>query len=93
MRPELELVRSHHERLDGSGYPRALSGDQIPPLVRIMSIMDVFDALTSERSYRPAWSTADALDHLIEHKGKLFDPQFVDAWVELLGSDRSVEEP
>lgn len=63
-RPVLPLVRSHHERLDGSGYPDRLSGGQIPALVRILSVADVYQTLRSKRAYRPAFSHAQALEIL-----------------------------
>src|SRR5206468_8382401 len=60
----IPLVRSHHELLDGSGYPDGLRGDEIPPLVRILTVADVFDALVSERPYRTAWPAELALGEL-----------------------------
>jgi len=61
LRPALGIVRHHHERWDGSGYPDHLSGERIPLVARIVQIVDVFDALTSARPYKPAWSAAQAL--------------------------------
>jgi putative nucleotidyltransferase with HDIG domain len=87
MKPELEIVRSHHERLDGTGYPDGLRNQEIPALAKIVSIVDVFDALTTERSYRPAWSQAKALDYLLENKQKQFDPNYVDTWVDIAKRD------
>jgi putative two-component system response regulator len=58
------IVRHHHERLDGSGYPDGLRGDQTPLLAQIMSIVDVFDALTTTRPYKAAWPVADAAEEL-----------------------------
>lgn len=84
MLPELEVVRSHHERLDGHGYPDGLNRKKISKLVRILSIVDVFDALTTERSYRPAWSQAKALGYLKENRNQQFDPDFVDLWDKLV---------
>lgn len=83
MAPELAVIRSHHERLDGKGYPDGLSIKQIPLLVRILSVADVYDALTSARAYRPAWSETDALGYLQENRGTQFDPELVDAWLKM----------
>lgn len=89
MAPELAVIRSHHERLDGKGYPDGLSIQQIPLLVRILSVADVYDALTSARAYRPAWSEADALGYLQENRGTQFDPELVDAWVKMKSGQNS----
>jgi putative two-component system response regulator len=70
---------THHERWDGSGYPRGLQGDEIPLEGRIVAVADVFDALTSERPYRPPLAHADALAYLVSERGKAFDPDVVDA--------------
>lgn len=75
----LPLVLHHHEMLDGSGYPHGLAGDQIPLLVRIMTVADVFDALTSERPYRAAWPADQALAYLRESAGSRFDARAVEA--------------
>jgi HAMP domain-containing protein len=78
-RAVIPLVLHHHELLDGSGYPHGLAGDQIPLLVRIMTVADVYDALTSERPYRPAWSPDRALAFLREGTRRQFDPRVVEA--------------
>jgi putative nucleotidyltransferase with HDIG domain len=75
----IPLVLHHHEQLDGTGYPNGLAGDQIPELVRILTVADVFDALTSERPYRPAWSLDRAIAYLQENAGTKFDPAAVEA--------------
>jgi hypothetical protein len=74
-------VLHHHERYDGQGYPHGLSGDTIPLSARIVAIADVFDALTSARSYKPAWSPQDATAHLIAGAGSQFDPWLVRVFV------------
>ncbi|MFX3673451.1 MAG: HD-GYP domain-containing protein [Paenisporosarcina sp.] len=83
MKEELNIIRSHHEKWDGSGYPDRLQGEEISLLARIVAVVDVYDALTSERSYRTAWSHSEAMNLLILQKGKHFDPKCVDAWISL----------
>jgi putative two-component system response regulator len=74
------IAWTHHERWDGSGYPCGLVGEEIPLEGRIVAVADVFDALTSDRPYRPALSAADARAHLTAGRGTAFDPQVVDAF-------------
>lgn len=76
-----DIALSHHERFDGGGYPNRLSGDAIPLAARIVSVADVFDALTSVRSYKSVWSTDEALYYLIQGRGGQFDPVCVDAFL------------
>lgn len=83
---------SHHEKYDGSGYPIGLKGETIPILGRIVSIADVFDALTSKRVYRDAWSLEDACAFLLEEKGKQFDPKFVDLFIENLDVVKDIKK-
>jgi len=92
MREELGIIRSHHERMDGQGYPDRLSGEQIPFLARIVAVADVYDALTSERAYRQAWSHEEAMYYLRTHRGTHFDPKVVDAWQEACDRDSRVYE-
>ncbi|HTQ61490.1 MAG TPA: HD domain-containing phosphohydrolase [Candidatus Solibacter sp.] len=73
--PVVPIVRSHHERWDGSGYPDGLKGEEIPIGARILSVVDCFDALTSERPYRRAMSPEDAISHLKSESGRSFDPR------------------
>jgi response regulator RpfG family c-di-GMP phosphodiesterase len=77
-----EIARGHHEKWDGSGYPQGLSGEDIPVHCRIVAVADVFDALTSERPYKKAWSLESALAHLEQGRGTHFDPKVVDAFVQ-----------
>lgn len=79
--PSLDIPYCHHERWDGNGYPRGLMGDEIPLSARIFSVVDVWDALTSDRPYRKAWTSADALAYLIEQAGKSFDAHIVDIFL------------
>lgn len=90
MKEELSIIRSHHEKWDGSGYPDRLKGEEIDLLARIVAVADVYDALTSERSYRKAWSHNEAMNVLLEEKGKHFDPTCVDAWMSLCERNPSV---
>ncbi len=75
-----EIALSHHERWDGGGYPLGLRGNDIPISGRIVAITDVFDAITSERVYKEAWPIEQALEYLMEMRGKQFDPDIVDAF-------------
>ncbi|MBA3316729.1 MAG: response regulator [Gemmatimonadales bacterium] len=77
----LRIVRSHHERMDGAGFPDALQGDAIPREARIVSVVDAFDAMTTNRAYRPSRSPAEAFDELRRCAGTHFDPEVVDAFV------------
>ncbi|MDQ7848672.1 MAG: HD-GYP domain-containing protein [Armatimonadota bacterium] len=79
LRPTLGAIRWHHERLDGSGYPEGLRGERIPLEARILAVADVYDAMTSGRSYREAWSEAAVLAYLRQEAGRLFDPRCVAA--------------
>ena len=81
-----DIPYSHHERWDGSGYPQGLSADDIPLLARLFAVVDVYDALTSERPYRPAWSREAALSHIRAQAGIHFDPVVVDAFFRVLES-------
>jgi len=81
--PALEIPYCHHERWDGSGYPRCLKGKQIPLSVRIFSVVDVWDALRSERPYHEAWTAEKARDHIRSLSGTHFDPEVVAAFLKM----------
>ncbi len=83
LRPALDIPGSHHEKWDGTGYPRGLKGEQIPLAVRIFAVVDVYDALTSDRPYRKAWTKKKALEYIMDEKGKSFDPRVVDVFMSL----------
>jgi PAS domain S-box-containing protein len=83
LRPSLDIPYCHHERWDGSGYPRGLKGEQIPLAARVFAVADVFDALTSDRPYRSAWSKEKAIEYIREAAGREFDPKVVEAFLEL----------
>lgn len=79
--PVVPIVRHHHENWDGSGYPDGIRGADIPLGARILSVVDCYDALTSDRPYRPALSAEDALEILSQRRGKMYDPLVVDAFI------------
>ena len=76
-----EIAHTHHEKWDGSGYPRGLRGDDIPLVGRIVAVADVFDALTSQRPYKKAWDVDAAFDFLREQSGAHFEPRLVEAFL------------
>ena len=84
LRPALDIPYAHHERWDGSGYPRGLKGEEIPFAARIFAVVDVFDALTNDRPYREAWSVQRTLEHIRAQAGTHFDPDVVDAFLAIL---------
>jgi len=73
----------HHEWWNGDGYPYGLRGEQIPIAARIFAIVDVWDALLSDRPYRKAWSKEETMKYLLEQSGSQFDPRVVDAFMKL----------
>jgi putative two-component system response regulator len=76
-----QIALTHHEKYNGRGYPKGLVGDEIPIFGRIVAVVDVFDALTSNRPYKKAWSFEDALNLLKEESGQHFDPKIVDIFI------------
>jgi putative nucleotidyltransferase with HDIG domain len=86
LKPALAIPRSHHERWDGSGYPEGLSGEGIPLSARIFAVVDVWDALTSDRPYRKAWTDRKALNYLRDQAGRLFDPRVVKVFLEVINT-------
>jgi diguanylate cyclase (GGDEF)-like protein/putative nucleotidyltransferase with HDIG domain len=85
--PVLPVVKYHHEKWDGTGYPEGLKGLDIPLTARILAVGDVYDALTSHRSYRNAWTHEKALQVIKEGRGTHFDPQIVDAFLEIIDNE------
>ena len=83
LRQALDIPYCHHERWDGKGYPRGLKGEQIPLSARIFSVTDIFDALCSERPYRPAWSKEKALEHISSLSGADLDPKIVEIFIRM----------
>ena len=84
LEPALEIPYCHHERWDGTGYPRGLKGEQIPLAARIFAVIDVWDALISDRPYRGAWPLKEVVAYIKEQSGSHFDPRVVSAFIELL---------
>ena len=82
--PVDQIVASHHEHWDGSGYPRGLSGEKIPRLARILTVVDCFDALISDRPYRPALPISDAIEVMRQQRSKIFDPKILDSFLDEL---------
>ena len=78
------IALTHHERWDGKGYPKGLKGDTIPLVGQICSVCDVFDALTSKRPYKRAWTTEEALVEIESQKGKQFDVRLVEQFVKII---------
>jgi HD-GYP domain-containing protein (c-di-GMP phosphodiesterase class II) len=77
----IDIAGGHHEKWDGSGYPRGLSGEEIPLAARIMSLADMYDALVNERVYKEKWTHEAACEEIARHKGKIFDPAVVEAFI------------
>src|SRR5436309_10080671 len=85
LRQALDVPYCHHEKWEGTGYPRGLKGEQIPLAARICAVANVWDALRSNVPYRPAWSQERAIDYIREQAGKHFDPAVVDVFLRLIG--------
>ncbi len=85
LEPALDIPRYHHEKWDGTGYPDQLKGEEIPMAARIFAVVDVFDALTSERPYRGPWPRDKALDYIHSQAGKHFDPRVVEVFLKEFG--------
>ncbi len=86
LKPALEIPYCHHEKWDGTGYPRGLKGEEIPLAARIFTIIDVWDAITKDRIYRAAWPKQKALDYIRSQSGKYFDPRIVEVFVRLVNT-------
>ncbi len=87
LRPALDIPHYHHERWDGTGYPEGLKGTQIPLYARIFAVVDVYDALTNDRPYRPAWTVEKSLEYIRAQSGKHFDPAIVEAFLNMLARE------
>nr|WP_277816526.1 HD domain-containing phosphohydrolase [Mariprofundus sp. KV] len=85
-----QIAIGHHEKWNGKGYPNQLSGSDIPIAARIVAIVDVYDALSSERVYKPAWPEDEVLAYLRKERGSHFDPELIDLFFELLPEMRNI---
>ncbi|MCL4530215.1 MAG: GAF domain-containing protein [Chloroflexi bacterium] len=84
LRSALDIPYCHHEKWDGSGYPRGLKGETIPLAARLFAVVDVYDALTTDRAYRKAWSREKTIEYIISESGKHFDPAIVDIFLKMI---------
>jgi len=87
LKPALDIPYSHHERWDGSGYPQGLAGKDIPFAARIFAVIDIWDALSSDRPYRLAWERENILAYIRELSGKQLDPEIVDVFLKIVESE------
>jgi putative nucleotidyltransferase with HDIG domain len=91
--PIIPIVLEHHERFDGSGYPRGLAGEEISVGGRIFAVADVFDAMSSDRPYRQARPHAEVVAYIAEQAGRMFDPAVVQAFLHVVSASRGVAPP
>ena len=87
LRPALDIPYCHHEKWDGSGYPRGLKAKEIPLAARIFAIVDVYDALTSDRPYRKAWTKEATIQYIRENSGTHFDPEIVEKCLAIIAGE------
>lgn len=80
----MEIPYCHHEKWDGTGYPRRLKGEEIPISARIFAVVDVYDALINDRPYRKAMQEVDVIAYLCDQSGRHFDPQVVETFIRIL---------
>ena len=88
LQPALDIPYCHHEKWDGTGYPRGLKGEEIPLAARIFAVVDVYDALISDRPYRKAWQKEQALDYIRSQAGTHFDPQVVELFMKVMAQSQ-----
>jgi PAS domain S-box-containing protein len=88
LKAAVDIPYYHHERWDGSGYPHGLKGKEIPLIARIFAVIDIWDALCSDRVYRPAWSKGEALDYIHNQAGKQLDTEVVKVFIELITNQK-----
>ena len=89
LRPALDIPYCHHEKWDGTGYPRGLKGDQIPLAARLFAVVDVWDALRSDRPYRARWSREQSMQYITGQSGSHFDPKVVNTFLSLIEKERA----
>jgi len=87
LKPALDIPYAHHEWWDGTGYPRKLKGEQIPLAARLFAVVDVWDALLSDRPYRQAWPEKKVIDHILAESGTHFDPKVVQLFLNMIRED------
>ena len=87
LHPALDIPYCHHEKWDGTGYPRGLKGEEIPLSARIFAVVDVWDALTNDRPYRKAWSQEQTIEYIKEQSGKHFEPMVVEAFLKKINDE------
>ncbi|MDO9122573.1 MAG: HD-GYP domain-containing protein, partial [Anaerolineaceae bacterium] len=92
LKKSIDIPYCHHEHWDGTGYPRGLKGEEIPLAARIFTIIDVWDALCSDRCYRSAWPLNEVQDYIVSQSGKLFDPRLTDIFIQLI-EEKLIIEP
>ena len=92
LKKSIDIPYCHHEHWDGTGYPRGLKGEEIPLAARIFTIIDVWDALCSDRCYRSAWPLNEVQDYIVSQSGKLFDPRITDIFIQLI-EEKLIIEP
>lgn len=93
LKPALEIPYYHHEKWNGTGYPLGLAGEDIPLMARMFSIVDVWDALTSDRPYRQALSREEALNLIVSQSGSHFDPKVVESFIKILSKENYIDIP
>jgi HD-GYP domain-containing protein (c-di-GMP phosphodiesterase class II) len=93
LRPALDIPFCHHEKWDGSGYPRGLAGEQIPLAARIFAVVDVWDALSSDRPYRKRWSDEKVRAYLCEQAGSHFDARVVEVFIAMAYASLQPTQP
>jgi putative nucleotidyltransferase with HDIG domain len=89
LRSALDIPYCHHEKWDGTGYPRGLKEREIPLPARLFAVIDVYDALTSDRPYRKAWTNEEAIDYIRAESGKHFDPEIVRTFLEMIEKEEN----
>ncbi len=92
LKKSIDIPYCHHEHWDGTGYPRGLKGEEIPLAARIFTLIDVWDALCSDRCYRSAWPLNEVQDYIVSQSGKLFDPRITDIFIQLI-EEKLIIEP
>jgi len=88
LKPALDIPYCHHEKWDGTGYPRGMKGEEIPLSARIFAVVDVYDALISDRPYRRAWTREKTISHIGEQAGCHFDPEVVKVFLKEFANEK-----